>query len=56
MYHTTTKMSQFEYLYGYPDPSITSFMLDHSKVEELDSHMEKTKQTLKIIKENLLMA
>jgi hypothetical protein len=49
-------MSPFESLYGYPTPSITSFLQDHSKVQAVDSHMEKTKETLKILKENLQMA
>jgi hypothetical protein len=49
-------MSPFESLYGYPTPSISYFLQDHSKVEEIESHMEKTKETLTILKENLQMA
>lgn len=55
-YHIATNMPAFETLYGYPTLSITSFLQDHSKVQAVDSHMEKTKETSQIIKENLQMA
>jgi hypothetical protein len=55
-YHTSTKMSPFEALYGYPTPSISYFLQDKSKVHAIESHMENTKETLTILKENLQMA
>jgi hypothetical protein len=54
-YHTSTKMSPFESLYEYLAPSISYFLQDHSKVEAIESHMEKTKETLSILKENIQM-
>ena len=42
-YHTYTKMSPFEFLYGYPTPSISYFLQDHYKVEAIESHMKNTK-------------
>jgi hypothetical protein len=49
-------MSPFESLYGYPMPSISYFLHDHLRVEEIESHMEKTKETLTIVKKNFQMA
>ena len=56
-YHTyTRRLSPSESLYGYPTRSITSFLHDDSKVQEANSHIKKTNETLKILKENLQMA
>jgi hypothetical protein len=49
-------MSPFESLYGYPAPSISYVLQDHSKVDAIESHMEENKETLTILKENLQMA
>jgi hypothetical protein len=54
-YHTSTKMSPFKALYRYPTPSISCFLKDNSKVQEIQSRMENTKETLTILKENLQM-
>jgi hypothetical protein len=49
-------MSPFDALYEYLAPSISYFLQDHSKVGAIESHMEKTKETLTILKEKLQMA
>jgi hypothetical protein len=48
-------MSPFEALYGYATPSISYFLKDKSKVLEIELHVENTKETLTILKENLQM-
>lgn len=52
-YHTSIKMSLTEVHYGFPSTSISYFYKDKSKVQEIESHIEKTKETLTIHKEDL---
>lgn len=39
-YHTSTKMTPFEALYGYPPPSIKSYIPDYPKVKGVEDHFQ----------------
>ena len=39
-FHTATKMTQFMALYGYQPPSITSYLRENSKDQEVEHHIE----------------
>ena len=54
-FHTATKMTQFVELYGYHPPSITSYLRENSKVQEVEDHIEHQQQVLQLLKDNLTL-
>ena len=55
-FHTAAKMTPFMALYGYHPPSITSYLRENSKFQELEYHFEHQQQFLQLLKENLTLA
>jgi hypothetical protein len=55
-FRTATKMTPFMAHYGYHPPSITSYLKEKSKVQEVEDHIEHQQQVLQILKDNLTMA
>ena len=43
-------------LYGYHPPSITSYLRDQSKVQEVQENMEHQQKFLQLLKDNLTLA
>ena len=43
-------------LYGYHPPSITTYLKEKSKVQEVEDHIKHQQQVLEILKDNLTMA
>ena len=43
-------------LYGYQPPSITSYLRENSKVQEVEHHIEHQQQVLQLLKDNLVLA
>ena len=54
-FHTTAKMTPFMELYGYHRPSITSSIIDQSKVQVVEETIENQKQFFKLLKANLTL-
>eukprot|EP01018_Ginkgo_biloba_P024719 Gb_03960 [translate_table: standard] len=52
-YHTSTKMTPFQALYGYEPPSIKTFLTDSPKIQAVESHIQQTQEVLRLLKENL---
>ena len=48
-------MTPFMALYGYEPPSITSYLRENSKVQEMYDHIELQQQVLKLLKDNLTL-
>jgi hypothetical protein len=55
-YHTTTRMTPFEVVYGKNPPSVLSYMPGVSKVQEVDKNLTVQEAILCTLKENLVMA
>jgi hypothetical protein len=55
-YHTTTRMTPFEAVYGQNPPSILSYFLGVSKVQAVDQTLTIREAILCTLKENLVMA
>jgi hypothetical protein len=55
-YHTTTRMTPFEAVYGRNLPSVLSYMPGVSKVQEVDTNLTVREGILHSIKDNLVMA
>ena len=55
-FHTTTKMTPFMALYGYHPPSITSYLRENSKVQEVEDHIKHQQQVFQLLKVNLTLA
>jgi hypothetical protein len=55
-YHTTTHMTPFEAVYGQNPPSVLSYFLGVSKVQEVDQTLTVREAILRTLKENLVMA
>jgi len=43
-------------LYGYHQPSITSYLRENSKFQAVEDHIEHQKQVLQLLKDNLTLA
>jgi hypothetical protein len=54
--HTSTHLTPFEVVYGEKTPSILSYMLGVSNVEEIGKNLIVCKLILHTLKENLAMA
>jgi hypothetical protein len=55
-YHTTTRMTPFEVVYGQNPPSILSYIPGVSKVQAVDQTLTVCEAILHTLKENLVMA
>jgi hypothetical protein len=55
-YHTTTRMTPFEAVYGQKPPSILSYLLGASKVQVVDLTLTAREAILCTLKDNLFMA
>jgi hypothetical protein len=55
-YHTTTRMTPFEVVYGHKPPSVLSYLLGSSKVQVVDLTLTAQEAILHTLKENLVMA
>jgi len=55
-FHTVMKMTPFMALYGYHPPSITSYLRENSKVQEVEDHIEHQQKVLQLLKNNLTLA
>ena len=55
-FYTATKMTPFKALYGYHPPSITSYLRENSKVQEVEDRIEHQQQVLQLLKDNLTLA
>jgi hypothetical protein len=55
-YHTTTRMTPFEAVYGQKTPSVLSYLPGTSKVQVVDQTLTVREDILHTLKENLVMA
>ena len=55
-YHSSTKMTPYEAVYGQPPPSLTSYLPGSSKVQAIDSTLAQREQLLQTLKDNLVQA
>ena len=55
-YHATTKMTTYETVYGKQPPSLTSYLLETFKVQEVETLLQWRDWTLATLKDNLAMA
>ena len=55
-FHTAAKMTSFMALYGYHPPSITSYLRENSKVQEVEDHNKHQQEVLQLLKDNLNLA
>jgi hypothetical protein len=55
-YHTTTKMTPYETMYGQQPPRLTSYIPTTSKVQDIKNLLQGMEVTLVDLKENLHMA
>jgi hypothetical protein len=55
-YHTTTRMTPFEVVYGQKPPSVLSYLPGTSKVQAVDQTLTVREDILHTLKENLVMA
>jgi hypothetical protein len=53
-YHIATRMTPFEAIYGKNPPSVLSYMLGVSKVQEVDNNIVVREAILSTLKTNLL--
>jgi hypothetical protein len=56
LYHTTTRMTPFEVVYGQNPPSVLSYLPGASKVQAVDLTLTTREAILHTLKENLVMA
>jgi hypothetical protein len=54
-YHTTTRMTPFEAVYGQKPPSVLSYLPGASKVQAVDLTLTSREAILRTLKENLVM-
>ena len=55
-YHTTTRMTPFEAVYGQKPPSVLSYLPGASKVQVFNLTLTAQEAILRTLKENLVMA
>ena len=55
-FHTSTKLTPFEALFGYPPPKLLDYILRTTKVDSVDVHLRTRQQLLSLLKQNLLVA
>ena len=55
-YHTTTKMTPYEAVYGQRPPTVITYLPGTSKVQSIDTMLQGQTATLAALKDNLHMA
>ena len=55
-YHTSTKLTPYEALYGFPPPKILDYIPGTTKVDALDKLLHSRSQMLALLKQNLCAA
>ena len=55
-FHTSTKLTPFEALFGYPPPRLLDYILGTTKVESVEVHLKTKQQLLTLLKQNLRAA
>jgi hypothetical protein len=55
-YHTSTKMTPFQNLYGYKPPSWKELATNHIKFASVKDHLDENQKILQLLKENLTVA
>ena len=55
-YHTATRFTPFEALYGTPPPRLLDHVPGTSKVKAFDSHSRSRKQIISLLKQTLMLA
>ncbi|XP_075650076.1 uncharacterized protein LOC142620614 [Castanea sativa] len=53
-FQTSTKLTPFETLFGYPPPRLLDYILGTTKVDSVDVHLRTRQQLLSLLKHNLL--
>ena len=56
MYHTTTKMSPFEDLYGYPPPTMKEYVIKNFNVSIVKDYLATFDEVIRILKSHLEQA
>ncbi|KAM2556739.1 hypothetical protein TB2_013926 [Malus domestica] len=55
-YHTSSKFTPFELVYGYPSPHVTSYELGTAKMDSVEQELIERDKLLTILRSNLAMA
>ena len=55
-YHTATKLTPFEALYGYPPPRLLDYIPGTTKVEAVDAQLKSRQELFSLLKSNLVSA
>ena len=55
-FHSSTKVTPFEALYGYPPPRLLDYIPSTTSVEAVDDHLQKRQQIMSLLKQNLVLA
>ena len=55
-FHTSTKLTPFEALFGYPPPKLLDYILGTTKVETVDVQLRTKQQLMALLKQNLVAA
>ena len=55
-FHSSTKVTPFEALYGFPPPRLLDYIPSTTSVEVVDDHLQKRQQIMSLLKQNLLLA
>ena len=55
-FHTSTKLTPFEALFGYPPPKLLDYILSTTKVDSMDVQLRTRQQLLALSKHNLVAA
>ena len=55
-YHTSTKLSPFEALYGYSPPKLLEFVPGTTRVAAIEELLQHRQQVMSILQENLVVA
>ena len=49
-FHSSTKVTPFEALYGYPPPRLLDYIPSTTSVEAVDDHLQKRQQIMSLLK------
>ena len=52
-YHTSTKLTPFQALYGYAPPKWKDLITNQARVSSVKDHLEENQKVVQILKENL---
>ena len=55
-FHTFTKLTSFESLYGYPPPRLLDYIPGTTQVEAVDNHLKSRQQIPSLLKHNLVIS